>query len=383
MDSVSTYVVVEVLAVGGGNNDTGADTEVTKALAVVLLKSLVQTLSVVTTTQVHVVSTVRLTDESNLCQPGTSTTVGATSHTHDNGVLAEAVLLKARLELGNEHRQVSLRLGHGKTTGGESDTGGRAETEGRELNIVELVLLHELLDVGEVLISDVAKDEMLVTGKTELRLALERLGNLTQTSLHLELRGILDTTVLDEECEVVETVLILLPAEGIDVALELERSLGLELLAPKLLDLAAEDRHGHVVDGVLETGVLSVLTITVVTLDKHDLLTGNVHILGLDETEHATSLGICLLVVVGSTHATTSKKVEASKVAILTLDSNQTNVVGIHIGIVMGRNSNSDLELSGKVSRTVQRLKVLDGVTSNLGLLVVIVSQPDLVVGGS
>jgi len=35
---VRTYVVVEVLAIGGGDDDAGADTEVTKSLTLVTLK---------------------------------------------------------------------------------------------------------------------------------------------------------------------------------------------------------------------------------------------------------------------------------------------------------------------------------------------------------
>jgi len=128
---------------------------------------------VVATTQVHIVSTVRLTDESNLGQPGTSATVGTTGHTHDDRILAKAVLLEAVLEFGDEDGQVSFGLSHGETTGGESDTSGGAETEGGELDVIELVLLHKLLDGVKVLIGDVAEDEMLVTGETELSLALE------------------------------------------------------------------------------------------------------------------------------------------------------------------------------------------------------------------
>ncbi|VUC20140.1 unnamed protein product [Clonostachys rosea] len=395
-----TYPVVEVLAIGRGLDYSTPDAEVAKSLSFLSLErvslqerlhdlqnlflldarsvELVQALAVVTTTKVHVVRAVGLTDEGNLSKPRASATVGATSHTHDNGVLAKTVLLKARLELGDEDGQVTLRLGHGKTASGESNTGGRAETQTGEGDVVKLVLLQQLLHGGEVLISNIAEDDMLVTSQAEFTLV--DLGNLPETSLHLELGGIFDTTVLDEQGEVVQAGLVLDPAEGVDVALEFERTRSRELLAPQLLNLATVDINAHIIDGVLETSVLAVLTVTVIALDKHDLLADDVSILHGDETEHSTGLGVGLLVVVGSTHTTSSKNVETSKATVFALDSNQTDIVCVHIGIVVRRNSDCDLELSGEVGGTVEGLKVLDSVTSNLGLLVIVICEPDFVI---
>ncbi|CAG9946768.1 unnamed protein product [Clonostachys rosea f. rosea IK726] len=218
---------------------------------------------------------------------------------------------------------------------------------------------------------------MLVTSQAEFTLV--DLGNLPETSLHLELGSIFNTTVLDEQGEVVQAGLILYPAEGVDVALKLERTRSAELLAPQLLNLALVHIDAHVVDGVLETSVLAVLAVTVIALDKHDLLADNVSILHRDETEHSTGLGVGLLVVVSRTHTTTSKNVEPSKATVFALDSNQTDIVCVHIGIIVRRNSNGDLELSGEVGGTVQGLEVLDSVAGNLGLLVIVICEPDFV----
>jgi hypothetical protein len=57
---------------------------------------------VVTTTQIHVVCTISLTNESDFGQPRTSTAVGATSHAHNDGVLSHAVLLDDAFKLGDE-----------------------------------------------------------------------------------------------------------------------------------------------------------------------------------------------------------------------------------------------------------------------------------------
>lgn len=58
-----------------------------------------------------------------------------------------------------------------------------------------------------------------------------------------------------------------------------------------------------------------------------------------------------------------------------------STIFSIHISVVVRRNGNGDLELSGQVGRSVKGLEVLNGVTSDLSLLVVVVSKPDLVVG--
>ncbi|GJC94312.1 hypothetical protein ColKHC_03138 [Colletotrichum higginsianum] len=313
--------------------------------------------------KVHIVRAECLADKGDFGEPRAGATVGAARHAHNNRVLTQAVLLEAVLKLGDKHRQVALRLGHGKAAGREGDTGRGAESQAGELHIVELVFLHKRRDGIQVLVGDVAENQVLVAREAEL--ALVHLGDLAQARLHLELGGVLNAAVLDEEGEVVEARLVLLPAEGVNVGFELEGALLFELLAPELLDLGAEHVDAHVVDGVLETGVLAVLAVAMVALDEHDLLAGNVDLVRLDEAEHAANLGV-----------------EALEVAVLALDGDQTNVVGVDVGVVVGRDGDGDLELSRQVGRSVQGLKVLDGVAGDLRLGVVLVRKPDLVVGG-
>ena len=222
---------------------------------------------------------------------------------------------------------------------------------------------------------------MLVTRQTEL--SLVHLRDLVETSLHGELGSILNATVLNEHGEVPLALLVLLPAEGVDVGVEVERPGLLELLAPHLLDLALEDVDTHVVDGVLQTGVLAVGAVTVVALDEHDLLASNVDLLLADISEIATSTGVGLLHVVGHTHSTTGKQVKTDQSTVLTLDGDKTNVVGVDVGVVVRWDSDGDLELSGQVGRAVERLEVLNGIAGDLLLLVVTLLEPDLVVGSS
>ena len=90
---------------------------------------------------------------------------------------------------------------------------------------------------------------MLVSSETELSLVY--LGDLQKTSLHGEVGGVLDTSILNEHGEVMLAVLIFLPAKGVDVAVELERLLFFKLLTPVFLNSGSEDINTHVVNGVL------------------------------------------------------------------------------------------------------------------------------------
>jgi hypothetical protein len=391
---------VEGLALEGWLDDANADDEVTEALAIVTLsgvaldhglqnledllfldraaEQLVQALAMVATTEVHVVSAVSLANEGDFGEPRTRATVRATCHAHGDAVLAKTSLLDCALKLRDELRKVALRLSHSKTASGEGHTGSRAEAKSREVGVVKLVLGQEVLHLLQILLVNTGQNQVLVTSKTEL--ALVDLRDLIETSLHRELSGILNATVLNEHGEVPLAILILLPAEGVDVGVEVVR-LGLaELLTPVLFNLALEDVDAHGIDGVLQTSVLAVGTVTIVALDEHDLLASNVDLVLRDESKVATSTRVGLLHVMSDTHTTTSKQVETDEVTIVALDGNETDVVSVDVGVVVRRNGDGNLELSGKVGRAVKRLEVLDRIAGNLFLLAIALLKPDLVV---
>ncbi|KAH8709250.1 hypothetical protein HC256_009173 [Beauveria bassiana] len=344
---------------------------------------LVEALPVVAAAEVHVVRAKGLADKGHLGEPGPRAAVGAARHAHDDGVLAETRVGEAVFELGDEHRQVALRLGHGEAAGGESDAGRRAEAEAGKVHIVEGVLFHEQLDGGEVVVVHVAEDEVLVAG--EAKLALVHLGNGAEARLHLERGRVLDAAVFDEKGKVVQARLVLDPAKRVDVGLKLKRPGGLELCPPEILHLAAEDVDAHVVNGVLETRVLAVLAVAVVALHEHNLFAGNVHVGGRDVAKHAARLRIRLLVVVRGAHAAAGQHVEALEVAVCALDGNQPNVVRVDVGVVVRRDGNGDFKLAREIGRSVQGLKVLDRLAGDLRLLLLVVAvvfrQPNLVVG--
>lgn len=392
--------MVEELALGRGLNHANANAEVSKSLALVSLtrvalekrlhdaedllfldgaaEELVKALSVVATTKVHVVGTVRLSDKGDLGKPRTGTAVGTARHAHDDAVLTKTVLFKYTFELADELGQVALRLCHGETTSGESNTCTTAQAHCAEVGVVQFVLGKHLLHLGQLLVRNVGQDKVLVTCEAELTLV--DLGDFEQAGLHREVSSVLNTTVFDEHGEVVLSGLILLPAKGVDIADEVERTGLLKLLTPVLFHLGLEDVNAHVVNGVLHAGVFAVLTVTVITLNQHDLLAGNVNLLLGDVTKDATSTRVGLLVIVSGTHTTTGKQVETNKVTILALDGNKTNVMSIDISVIVRRNGNGDFELAGQVSRSVQGFVVLNSITGNLCLVVVLVLEPNLVI---
>lgn len=139
----------------------------------------------------------------------------------------------------------------------------------------------------------------------------------------------------------------------------------------------------------------SLLTVAVVSLHDHDLLSDGDTLLDSAEPEDAAQARVGLLVTVRHAHTTTGRNIEASEVAVLVDDSDEADVVGEDVDIVRRRNSDRDFELlthisdvglnvNGKathlprqVELAVQRLDILQCLTSD-ELLV----QPNLVVCG-
>ena len=70
--------------------------------------------------------------------------------------------------------------------------------------------------------------------------------------------------------------------------------------------------------------MLTVLAITMITLNQHDLLAGNVNLVLRDISKGTTGSWIRLLVVVSRTHTTTGQDVEAFHEEIQRLRSQRT-----------------------------------------------------------
>lgn len=81
-------------------------------------------------------------------------------------------------------------------------------------------------------------------------------GNFQQTGLEALSGLILDSSVLNEACEVVLAVLAGVPAKVVDVAVEGEWSGWLQLPAQEALDFALERLETHAVNSIFQASVL-------------------------------------------------------------------------------------------------------------------------------
>lgn len=87
------------------------------------------------------------------------------------------------------------------------------------------------------------------------------------------------------------------------------------------------------------------MSVTVISLHQHYLLSHFLAFLDSTETKYVSESRISLLVAVSDTHTASSSHIEPFEVAILVDNSNKSNVVGENIDIIGGRNGNGDFEL--------------------------------------
>lgn len=95
---------------------------------------------------------------------------------------------------------------------------------------------------------------MLVSREAER--ALVDFCDLPETCLEIAAWFILDTAILDEECEVMLAVFACMPTKVVDVTVEGEGSCRCQLVSEALLKVRLEGRETHTINGILETSIL-------------------------------------------------------------------------------------------------------------------------------
>ena len=96
---------------------------------------------------------------------------------------------------------------------------------------------------------------------------------------------------------------------------------------------------------------LAIHTVSVVSLDNHDLLGDILTLLGSTETKNAAQTRVRLLVSVGDTHSSASGDVEALELTVFTNNSNKAYIVSKKVDVVRRRDSHGDLELQQNTSQ--------------------------------
>src|SRR2546423_570575 len=128
---------------------------------------------------------------------------------------------------------------------------------------------------------------MLVACESEL--ADVEVGKLAKPRPHREGGCILHAAILNEKSKMVHIPFVFLPTEGVDIRVEFE-GLGFSKFntqwIEQLLHHGFEDFIAKPIHSVLEAGLLAVLAVTVVTLNKHNLLADKVYFVGRHESKH-------------------------------------------------------------------------------------------------
>mmetsp|Transcript_23812 Transcript_23812/g.52453 ORF Transcript_23812/g.52453 Transcript_23812/m.52453 type:complete len:763 (+) Transcript_23812:1026-3314(+) len=237
------------------------------------------------------------------------------------------------------------------------------------------MLLHDRLYNGLVLGLDVGQDQPLVAGHPKL--ADVPVSQLAQALL----LATSHTALLDVNAQVVAGG-VLHPADGVRALGEFKGSGGLELGTQQVLHLSSVPINAVVVDGVLQACMLAVAPAPMVTLHRDDHLRHVFCLVLLDEPQHGPEPGKRRAIIVGVAQAPADDDVEALQLVVLN-DSDEPNIVGVDVHVVVRGDSHSHLEFTGEVGPAVQRLLLEGSAAADLVLLVRhgVVQDEDLVPG--
>mmetsp|Transcript_49480 Transcript_49480/g.77306 ORF Transcript_49480/g.77306 Transcript_49480/m.77306 type:complete len:364 (+) Transcript_49480:803-1894(+) len=222
------------------------------------------------------------------------------------------------------------------------------------------MLLEDGIDVGLVSGLDAAKDHVLLASQPGVQPVLVH--DLPQGGLELEITLVLNAALLNVDTQEKVAVSLLVPAKPVDHPPLRKGDRGLDGLAQVTLHELAEVVDAEGVDQVLEASVGADLTVTVVTLGGEDSLAGLSDVLLGHVAKVFGNLGEGALLVVGTAHAASDEDVISHQVlASLVHDHHQSNVVDEDVNRVVSGNSDSHLELTGKVGAAVEGLLGVSG----------------------
>jgi hypothetical protein len=204
--------------------------------------------------------------------------------------------------------------------------------------------------------------------RCQLKVAFVNLGDLPQTGLEVLLRLVLHAAILDEGSVVVSTIIASDPAKFVDVTREVERASRLKPVPKSLLNFRQEVLEPHPVNGILQPSVFTTLgasenttqqdvaienvlhTVTVVSLDQHNLLCHILTLLHCAKTEDIGSSGVRLLVSMRNTHSTSSSDIESGEFTVLVHDCDEADIIGEEVDVIRRGDGNGNFELKVYIS---------------------------------
>mmetsp|Transcript_8607 Transcript_8607/g.17476 ORF Transcript_8607/g.17476 Transcript_8607/m.17476 type:complete len:308 (+) Transcript_8607:676-1599(+) len=187
------------------------------------------------------------------------------------------------------------------------------------------------------------------------------LGDDAEGGLQLEVTLVLNSTVVYVNTNKHSPVSLVPPSHPVGVLPGFHLPPWLDVLAKVRLNKLAEVIDSEGVDEVLHPSVCSHIPIAVVALGGEDALHDFHDVVFGHKTEVVGSAGERVLLVVSAPHSSANHDVEAKDlrwVGRVHYDDD-ANVVCVNVEAVISRNSDADLELTGKVAISVEGL---DGV---------------------
>lgn len=222
---------------------------------------------------------------------------------------------------------------------------------------------------------------MLVRRQTER--ALVDLGDFTQTCLEFLSGFVLDASVLDVDRDVMPAVLTDGPPEMIDIAFKGIRTGWGELEPKAVFHISFKVVEAHSIDRIFQASVLrqgqypwfvntmivftfrlleisdermlekhdnSLDAVPIVSLSQHNLLCYEWSLLNGTKPNDISNARVRLFVTVGHTHATAHCDIKTFQFAIFVDDSDEAEVIGKNVDIVVRRDSDRNFELDGTQS---------------------------------
>lgn len=92
-------------------------------------------------------------------------------------------------------------------------------------------------------------------------------------------------------------------------------------------------------------------TVPIVSLHQHDLLSDELALFRCTESDHIADARVRLLIGMCDTHTTTDADVEAFQIAALVGNSDEADVIGEDVNVIIRRNGDCDFELYDRLDQ--------------------------------
>ncbi len=218
---------------------------------------------------------------------------------------------------------------------------------------IETIFSDQLLYRRTLLLGNPRYDKVLVSGQTEF--TSEHSRNREKPTPPATLARIAHTSPRNVKCIVSRAILILRPSVAITVLGKLIGPRFFQFIPETLFNKIEETIYTVIVDRIFQPGVLSFASIPMVPLYEDNFFRNVDNLVSGHKANHICYPRVGLLLTVGHAHASSHRNIEAFK-SIPARNGYESEIVGIYINVIIGRNRNCDLEFPRQVVLPVNRL---------------------------